>query len=261
MTLFVHEWKRNRKSLAVWTLCVAGICFGCILLYTSLEESVQEVADSFANMGSMSAALGMDKMSIATLQGYYASEIALMHGIGGAMFAAILGTGLLSKEESGHTSEFLNTLPVGRGSIVLQKYLALLCCIAVFNVISTAFYAAGFHILGETWTRQMLLYHLAAVLMQAEIGTICFLISACSRKNRLGTGLGITILLAALDMMCRILPAIDQLKYVTPFYYANAADIMSDGKIDAASAGIGVLLMLLSLWTACSVYCKKDFTA
>ena len=113
MVIYKHEMKLNYKSLFIWTLTVGILCAGCILLYTSLEESMEGIADSFANMGSMSAALGMDKMSLATMRGYYATEIAMMHGLGGAMFAAILGSSLLSKEEAGHTSEFLNVLPVG----------------------------------------------------------------------------------------------------------------------------------------------------
>ena len=88
MTLYRHEMKMNLKSLIIWTLCVGGMCFGCILLYTSLEDSLQEIADVYANMGAMSTALGMDKMSLATLTGFYATEIAMMHGLGGAMFAA-----------------------------------------------------------------------------------------------------------------------------------------------------------------------------
>ena len=47
MTLYKHEMKMNQKSLFLWTLCVGFTCFGCILLYTSLESSVKDMADSF----------------------------------------------------------------------------------------------------------------------------------------------------------------------------------------------------------------------
>ena len=81
MTLYKHEMKMNLKSLIIWTLCVGLLCFGCILLYTSLEDSIQEVADIYSNMGSMSVALGMDKMSLATLTGFYATEIAMARSV------------------------------------------------------------------------------------------------------------------------------------------------------------------------------------
>lgn len=262
MILYRHEMKINRKNLLIWTLCVGGMCFGCILLYTSLEDSISGVADAYSNMGAMSAALGMDKMSLATLNGFYATEIALMHGLGGAMFAAILGTAMLSKEEAGHTAEFLHVLPVGRGRIVLCKYLALVSNVVIFNLVCTVLYLLGFLLLGEEISgKEMALFHLAQILMQIEVGTICFLISAFMRRNLIGAGLGIAILLFAADMMCRIIPAIENLKWVTPFYYSNAADIFTGGTLNGTMVGIGTVITLAAFVMAWVKYCRKDLAA
>lgn len=262
MILYRHEMRMNLKSLLIWTLCIGGICFGCILLYTSLEDSISGIADAYSNMGAMSAALGMDKMSLATLTGFYATEIGMMHGLGGAMFAAILGCGLLSKEESGHTAEFLHTLPIKRGSILLQKYAAFVSNILILNLVCVGLYLLGFWLMGEEISgKEMAVFHLAQVFMQLEIGTVCFLISAFSKRNRMGAGLGIAILLFAMDMMCRIIPAIENLKYVTPFYYANAADIFTSGETDGVMLGIGAGITLASLTTAFFEYGRKDLAA
>lgn len=261
MTLFKHEMKMNVKSLFIWTLCVCGMCFGCILLYSSLEDSIQEMADAYSSMGAMSTALGMDKMSLATLRGYYATEIAMMHGLGGAMFATVLGIGLLSKEEAGHTSEFLNVLPIGRGSIVFQKYLALFCNIVLFNMVCAAIYVMGFYFMGEQISgKEFLLYHLAAAFMHLEIGTVCFMLSSFTQKPLPGAGIGIAILLFAADMMCRIIPAIEDLKYITPFYYANASDIFTTQKINATGITIAIAITLLTFILAFFRYKTKDLT-
>lgn len=262
MTLYRHEMKINLKSLIIWTLCVGGLCFGCILLYTSLEDSLQDIADVYSNMGAMSTALGMDKMSLATLTGFYATEVAMMHGLGGAMFAAILGTGMLSKEEAGHTSEFLHTFPVGRKRVLAEKYFALISNIFVFNLVCTAMYVLGFVMMDEElmWN-EMLLFHLAQLFMQAEIGTVCFAISAFSKKNLMGAGLGIAILMFAADMMCRIIPAIESVKYFTPFYYSNGADIFTSGKVDNVMLWIGIGIMVLTFASAYVWYERKDLAA
>lgn len=262
MTLYIHEMKMNLKSLIIWTLCVGGLCFGCILLYTSLEDSLQGIAEAYSNMGAMSTALGMDKMSLATLTGFYATEVAMMHGLGGAMFAAILGTGMLSKEEAGHTSEFLNTFPIRRKQVVIEKYIALISNILLFNLVCTAMYVLGFVMMGEELMgKEMALYHLAQFVMQAEIGTVCFIISAFSRKNMMGAGLGIAILMFAADMMCRIIPAIENVKYITPFYYSNGADIFTSGKIDGVMLAIGIGIMVAAFVAALIKYQKKDLAS
>lgn len=262
MTLYKHEMKMNLKSLIIWTVCVGCLCFGCILLYTSLEDSIQEVADVYSNLGSMSVALGMDKMSLATLTGFYATEIAMMHGLGGAMFAAILGTGILSKEEAGHTSEFLNVLPVGRGTILFQKYMAVISNIVIFNLICAAMYVFGFILMKEDISgKEMAVYHFAQLFMQIEIGTIGFAISAFTKKNLMGAGLGMAILMFAMDMMCRIIPAIENLKYITPFYYANGADIFTSGRIDGAMLGVGAGITIAAIAAAWIKYQRKDLAA
>ncbi|MBE5963171.1 MAG: ABC transporter permease [Lachnospiraceae bacterium] len=261
-TLFAHEMRMNRKSLLIWMLCVAGIGFSCILLFTSLEDSMKGMEEAYSSMGAFSQAFGLDRLSIATLEGYYATEIGVIHGLGSAMFAAIIGTVLLSKEEDGHTSEFLYTLPISRRKAVFAKWTALMTNILIFNVICALSYLIGFLIMGESMDiKCFVLFHLAQTIMNLEIGSICFLISACTKKNKIGAGLGIVILLYAVDMMARIVPAIKDLKYITPFYYANAADIFCNGKINSTNLIIGIVIFAFTTIAAFLVYEKKDLAA
>ena len=105
--IYRHEVKSNWKSLLIWAVCVGSMGLACILLFSSVQESMAGMAESFASMGAFSDAFGMRQLSIVTLTGFYATEVGTIHGLGGGMFAAILGVGMLSKEEDGHTSEFL----------------------------------------------------------------------------------------------------------------------------------------------------------
>ena len=125
MTLLKHEIKMNLKALLIWAFSVGILCAGCILLFESLEESMRGMADAYSDMGAFSAALGMDQLNVSTLKGFYGTEVALMFAIGGAMFAAMTGAAMLSKEEEGHTCEFLVTLPLGRRSIFWWKYVGM----------------------------------------------------------------------------------------------------------------------------------------
>lgn len=259
MVLYRHEMKSNLRSFLIWTLCIGFACFGCILLYGSLEDQIQGIADSFSDMGAMSAALGMDKMSLATMQGYFATEIAMMHSLGGAMYAAALGISLISKEQSAHTVDFLNVLPVSRGKLIFCKYITLVTNVLLLNLLCAGLYVISFAVMGENMSgREMILYHLAASLMQLEIGTVCFLVSALVKKNMTGAGLGIAIFAFAADMMCRIVPAIENLKYITPFYYANAADIFTEGKVSGTMIIIGICVILFSVSAAWGIYSRRD---
>ena len=262
MTLLIHELKRNLKSLLIWTLSVGILCGGCLLLFESLEESMAEMAAAYSSMGAFSAALGMDKMNIGTIEGFYATEIGLMFALGGAMFAAMTGASIVSKEEEGHTSEFLNTLPLGRGYIAGWKYGALVVLVLLFQVICLIFIGIGFAGAGE-WPplREFVLFHGTQILMQLEIGSICFLISAISKRRQIGGALGLAMLLYMLDLLCRVLPDLENLKYVTPYYFSNAADIFSTGEIPMEMMLISVFVTVGSAAAAVIIYKKRDLYA
>lgn len=262
ITIYKHELKGYIKSLLIWFLCVGGMGFACILLFSSMQGSMENMAESFASMGAFSDAFGMSQLSIATMIGFYATEVGTIHGLGGAMFAAIISTSMLSKEEDGHTSEFLFTLPVSRGKVVAAKWCAVVTHVFLFNVMCVCMYVVGFILLGEEIpAKEFLLYHAMQILMQIEIAGICFGVSAYMKKNKLGLGLGIVLLLYAYDMIARVIPDLSDYKIVSPFSYANAADVLSTGEISVAATVIGIGVLVVSMCAAYAVYVKRDLAA
>lgn len=257
--LFKQECKMNMKSLLIWLVCVSGMCLFCILLFSSVKESMEGMAATMAAMGAFASAFGMDRLSIATLEGFYATEVGTVHTLGGAMFAALLGISLLSKEEEGHTGDFLHTLPISRKEVVGAKYMTLATGVTVFNVISVALYLLGIVILGEEIAmREFFLYHVMQWILHFEIGTVCFLISACNRKNKLGIGLGFTFFFYVWDLLGRVIPDLKEVLFLTPFSYANASDVFSTGEIEWKAFVLGIVVLTGALVGAFVVYDKKD---
>ena len=120
-------------------------------------------------------------------------------------------------------------------------------------------YLTGFLILGESISaKEFILYHLLQLLMHIEVAGICYFISAISKKNRLGLGLGIAILLYAFDLIARVVPALENINFITPFSYANAADIFSKASTDKIGLIIGVLVFILSVIGSVTIYNKRD---
>lgn len=262
MTILKHEIKMNLKTLFIWMLCVGLACLGCILLFNGLKESMEEMAQAYAGMGAFSTALGLDKMSVSTMEGFYATEVALIYAIGGAMFAAMTGVAILSKEEEGHTSEFLYTLPLGREYIVFWKYLSIIVQIFLFNIGCICFSMAGFAGAGEMPEGKALaLFYGAQFFMHLEVGSVCFLISAFCKRKQIGAALGFAVLLYVIDLMCRIVPDIEALKYVTPYYFSNATDIFTEGSVDGIMLCAAVGVTILTAIGAAVVYQKRDLAA
>ncbi len=262
MTILKHEIRRNVKTLTIWTTCVGFICFSCLLLFHSLEDTMEEMARAYAQMGAFSAALGLDRLNIGTPEGFYATEIALIFAIGGAMFAAMTGAGIVAKEEEGHTAEFLCTLPFGRKQILLSKYAAMVLLIMFFQAVCLLWIAAGFAGIGVFLEKDsFFLYHAMQFLMQLEVGSICFLISAVCKKRQIGMALGFSVLLYLADLLCRAIPDLERLKYLTPFYFSNAADLFTNKSADIEMAVISLAVTVVCLTAAAFVYEKRDLAS
>ncbi len=261
MTIFVHELKMNRKSLLIWSCCIGVVNFGCLLLFESLADTMDQMSEAYAEMGSFSAALGLDRLSVSTMEGFYATEIALIFAVGGAMFAAMMGASMLSKEEEGHAAEFLYTLPLGRSYIVWRKYMAMAALIVLFQVLVIVWELLGFQLAGDMIPlKKYFLFHGAQLVMQSEVGSMGFVLSAVCRRKQIGAALGIAVLLYGADLLCRIVPKIENVKYITPFYYSNAVDIFVSGSIDGSLMGIGIGVAAAAGLSAWAIYGRRDLS-
>jgi ABC-2 type transport system permease protein len=97
--------------------------------------------------------------------------------------------------------------------------------------------------------------------MQLEIASICFAISALVRRGSAGIGLGIATLLYFLNVIANISKDAEWLKYITPFHYSDAADVISKVEIDEKLLLLGCLYMVVSIVIAFWYYGRKDLAS
>ncbi len=262
MTLWKHEMRQNLKSILIWSLSVGGIGLICILLYTSMTEDMAALSESFSNMGAFSDAFGMSTLGIGTIAGFFSTEVGVVHSLGSAMFAAILAISVLSKEEDGHTGEFLYSLPVSRGGVITAKACSVVSALLLFTIITGCLYVLGLVCIGEHLETDLFLKFLASqLLMNLEIAALCMAVSAFSRKNRIGTGIGIALLLYVFDLTGRVIPDLKDWIVLGPFSFANASDLFAGKEIAAASYLLGIAVIAGSLACAFGKYRKKDLAS
>ena len=141
-----RELKVNLKSFIIWTSILVALFLTEFLMYPSLitdesKESFDEMMKMFPP--EVLKAFNMDITDINTAFGWMKSEGFIFVLLIAGVYACILGTGILLKEESEHTSEYLSSLPVTRRSIVINKvacatfYIVMMVLtVGVFNFIS-----------------------------------------------------------------------------------------------------------------------------
>lgn len=259
MAVWKHELRQGRNALVIWTGIIAFMLGVCVLIYPEMKKQMSEISGMFADMGSFSAAFGMDKINFGEFIGYFGVECGNVLGLGGAFFAALLGISSLAKEEKEHTAEFLLTHPVSRRKIVLQKLCAIFFQIAVLNLVVVGITVLSVFLVGEMpETKVFALLFLAYFILQIEIASICFGISAFIGRGGLGIGLGMAALFYFLNIISNLTEEAKFLKYVTPFGYTEGADIIADGSIHMGYLLVGLVLTVLGIGAAFCKYSKKD---
>ena len=131
--------------------------------------------------------------------------------------------------------------------------------IVLMNLLVFAVSIASVAAIGEEipW-KEIVLLHLAYFLLQIEIAGICFGISAFLKRGSLGAGLGIAAVLYFLNLIANISETAEFLKYITPFGYAEGADIVTNGRLEEGLVLLGMLYGIIGIAAAFSWYCRKD---
>lgn len=261
MTVFKKELRSGAASLLVWSAVVGGLMAVCVGLYPSMEGSVGDMSALFADMGEFSAAFGLDKLQFGTIMGFYGTECGNILGLGGAFYAALTAMGLLAGEEGGHTAEFLLTHPVSRTRIAAEKLAALAATVLALNLVCFACGAGGILAIGaEAEWGDLLKYHGALLLLQLETGGVCFGLSSLLRRSSYGLAMGLAAGLYFLGLVINLDPDMTFLRFVTPYYYADAARVFAGEPLAgslAAGCALGGAGAAFGLWR----YAGKDIAA
>ena len=258
MTVFLHELKRNRLALVIWTAAISFMLAICVVIYPEMSAEMNEISDMFANMGSFSDAFGMDQLNFGEFIGYFGIECGNVLGLGGAIFAAILGISALSKEERDGTAEFLLTHPIKRTSVATSKLFSSITQILIMNVTVVAVTVIGAIAIGEQAAiGTMLLIFTAYLFMQIEIMAITFCLSAILRAG-LGLGIGIAFAFYFINILSNITNELNALKYLTPFSYTDAGYIVDNAAFDIKYLAIGTAVTVIAVVLAFVKYRKKE---
>ena len=261
MTIFCHEMKRGALALAIWTAAISFMLAVCVFIYPEMAGEMDQSSDMFADRGAFSDAFGMDQLNFGEFMGYFGIECGNTLGIGGALFAAILGISMLSKEEKDGTADFLFSHPVSRSRVLGEKLLSMLCSLLILNLAVVAACLLSALIVGvEVHYGKLLLMFLAYFLLQVEIAAITFGISAFLRHGGLGIGLGLALLFYFMNIASNLMEELEFLKFLTPYGYADGGSVINNGSIELKYLLTGALFTAIGLFSAFKRYTSKDLS-
>jgi len=264
--LMVTEFRRNLKSLILWTSIVAGMAALMLMLYPAFKDAfsqLEEMLSIYPEEFLEAFGMGEGGLDMSDFYGWFGVEGYLFVNLIGGSYAAILGGSILSKEEDDKTIEFLLSKPISRSRILFGKAGVVAINLLLMNTFVGAVLLIAFNIYGDLNVAVWLLYAYAPFILQMIFAGLSFFISVFVTKSRkvLSIGLGLVIGLYVVDLISKLTEEFEYLKYITPYEYINAVTIVNDEMIKPLYLLISILLIGLSFFGAWYFYRKKDITA
>lgn len=261
--MFKREIKVNFKSFLIWLLLLIGIFTISFLIYPSIINSdnikmMDEMMEMFPQ--EMLKAFNMDISSIDSVFGWLKSEgfvfVLLIIGC----YSGILGSNILLKEESDKTIEYLNSLPIKRSGIVLNKVFCGLLYIFLMVVILGIFNYIGLSLSGEFDKKQYILLSITPIFSSIVVYFGCMFLSTFTHKTKkmLGISLGIVLISYVLQILSSLAETTEFLKYFSVFTLADIRNVISDIAINPLMVIISVVLSIFFLVLTVISYNKKE---
>ena len=254
--MFKKELKINFKNFIIWTSILIGLFLVVFLVYPSIvNDKNMKMMDEMMKMfpEEMLKAFNMDISSIDSAFGWLKTEgfvfVLLITGI----YSGILGSNILLKEESDKTIEYLNSVPVTRRNIVINKILCGLLYIILMIAIIGIFNFIGLSLSGDFDRKVYISLSITPIFSSIVIFAVCLFLSTFTHKTKktLGISLGIVFASYFLNVISEMGESTEFLKYISIFTLADIRNVIVNVSINplivVLALGIAAIFMILTI--------------
>ncbi len=265
MAVFVRELRRNFKPWLIWSLSLGGFVALMMAIFPSIAAQGQDLMELLkAYPPAMLKAFNLDRLDMGDVLGYYATEGFILASLVSAIYSIQLASGLLAKEESDKTIEFLLARPVTRTTIVTGKAAVAGLYIVSLNVVQTVVAYISFEAVktGPYSVKAFLALAAGGLLIDLTFAALGLAVAVFVTKAKALYPLGIGLVLGTyiLSVMAKLTSKLAPLRWLSPFSYADTADILEKGAIGGTYLALFLGLIVALTAAAYAVYRRKDIT-
>lgn len=262
MNIFIREMKSHKKSLIIWCISVILLIVMGMMKYEGFSKTGESINELMATMPeALKAMFGLGAFNLTEVRGYY-GVFFMYFVLMATIHASMLGATIISKEERDKTAEFLLVKPASRNKIISSKSLAVIANILIFNLTTlvSSIVIMGAYNKGESINKDIVLLMAAMFILQLLFMCIGTATAAVSNKPKKATSVSMAVLLGTffLSMFIDLNSNLENLKYITPFKYFQARDIMFNGGLDTTFVILSIVIIVVLLSVTYIFYNKRD---
>jgi len=206
------------------------------------------------------AIFGAVNVSYTNISGFYGIIYNWMVMMG-AVFAVLLGTGILAKEERDKTAEFLMVKPISRRMIYLMKFLAALFYQVLFVGVTYAL-SVGllYKVSPDDLMTKELMYMMGALLMiMVSFMSLSFMLASLIKQAKQSSQIGLNIVMVSylLSVLLNMLEALSGLRFLVAFNWFPVSELVAFN-FNPVYAWISILVSVVCFGLGLWFYPKRD---
>jgi ABC-2 type transport system permease protein len=262
--LFLMEMRRNLLSLMIW-----------MVIITLLISVTMSVYPTF--MGNQSKILGMlslipksalqfkgisDFIDLLLVLGFYAANNVIYMMLLGSIFAIVLASNILLKEEYNKTAEYLLTRPLTRSEIFFSKLAVVFLYVFLLNLVTSlaGFISMGLVQKGPFSIKAFLILSLYTLLLNILFSAIGLFLSTLVKRPKPITifCIGLVLIFYFIYTISRITESVSKIGYLSPFKYVSTDAINPAYRLDSWYLLYFIGISLLLTGFSFRLYTRKD---
>lgn len=262
--LFIKEFKGNAASLLIWTVVITVLISLTMSVYgTFLENNSKILAMmSILPKGALQFKGISNIDDLFSVLGFYSANNVIYMMVLGSIYAIVLSSNILLKEEYNKTAEYLLSWPLTRREVFTGKSAVVFLNVVLLNIVTAA---AGFISMMIVRTEAfsvsafliLTLYTLLLNLLFVAVGL--FMSTLVKRSRPITTlSIGLVLILYFLYTLSKITESLSKIGYISPFKFVNLDTVNPEYRIEFRNMiyfiGLSLILTILSY----RLYKRKD---
>jgi ABC-2 type transport system permease protein len=262
--LFIREFKYNAVSLLVWTVVITSLISLTMSVYgTFLENNSKILAMMSILPKGVLQFKGISEIDdLFSVLGFYSANNVIYMMVLGSIYAIVLSSNILLKEEYNKTAEYLLSWPLTRSEVFNGKAAVVFLNVVLLNIVTAA---AGFISMTIVKTEPFsvnafLILTLYTLLLNLFFGAVGLFMSTLVKRSRPITtlGIGLVLVLYFLYTLSKIAESLSKIGYISPFKFVNLDTVNPEYRLEFRNLfyfiGFSLILTILSY----RFYKRKD---
>ena len=262
--LFMKEMRRNALSLMIWTLVITILITLTMSFYNTFTQNQSKIAGMLTIIpkGALQFKGISNFNDLLSVLGFYSANNVIYMMVLGSIFAIVLSSNIILKEEYNKTAEYLLTRPITRSEIFLSKLAVLSVNVLILNLVTSL---AGFISMelvrkGPFSIRAFMILSAYTLLLNILFAAIGLFMSTLVKRAKPVTtfSIGMVLIFYFIYTISKITEGGSKISYISPFRYARVDATNPGYALDfwhlAYFIGVTIILTILSY----RLYQRKD---